>query len=75
MNKFQRVILLSASVTLALILSEGVFVLIAGGATWRLFTKDLPAQPNSRITTYFLGVLAGLAAVLWLAPGNGFGPR
>jgi hypothetical protein len=56
-------------------LGESVFFLVAAGAAWRLFTKDLPAQPSRATTAYFVGVLASLGFIMWLMPGQGFGSR
>ena len=33
-------------------LGESVFRLVAAGAAWRLFTKDIPEQSNRAITAY-----------------------
>jgi hypothetical protein len=63
------------AVGLGLLLGEYAFYLVAAGMLWRLFTKDLPAEPSRRIIAYFLLVLSGLALVMWLVPGHGFGPR
>jgi Zn-dependent protease len=64
---------LVASVAFAALFSEGAFLIVAAGALWRLFGKDLPALPSVRATAYFVGVLGLLGMVLRLAPGRGFG--
>ena len=73
LSKGERVILLTACLALWLFLGENVFFLVAIGAGWRMFTKDLPQQASPRITAYFLIVLTGLGLVMRLTPGQGFG--
>jgi Zn-dependent protease len=75
LDKAERIVLLSTCVALSLLLVESVFFLVAAGAAWRLFTKDLPAQPSRATTVYFVGVLASLGFIMWLMPGQGFGSR
>ena len=67
-----RWVLLASAVFLALIFQEGVFVLVAGGFVWRLFTKDLPAVSSPRTAAYFACVIAFLGVVLRFVPGHGF---
>jgi Zn-dependent protease len=73
LGKTERVILLIASLALWPLLRENVFFLVALGAGWRLFTKDLPAQSSPRTLAYFVAVLAALGCVMRLVPGQGFG--
>jgi Zn-dependent protease len=75
LDKAERIVLLTTCVALSFVLGESVFFLVAAGAAWRLFTKDMPAQPNRAITAYFIGVLASLGVIMWLMPGQGFGSR
>jgi hypothetical protein len=49
-----------------------MFLLIALGVGWRLFTKDLPEKSSHWIALYFAAVLVVLAALLWILPGEGF---
>lgn len=74
LNKAERFVLLSACLLLWLVAGQGIFVLVALGFVYRLFTKDLPPMPSPAISTYFVGVLACLALVLWLIPGQGLLP-
>jgi Zn-dependent protease len=75
LNKAGRLTILSVSLLLGLWLNEPAFYLVAAGAGWRLFTKDLPSQPSPTATVYYAGVLTSLAAILWILPGKGFGPQ
>jgi Zn-dependent protease len=72
LDRNARFFLVVIAVVLALLFHEGVFVLIAGGFVWRLFTRDLPAVPSSRTLTYFAGILIFLGLVLRSVPGHGF---
>lgn len=70
LDRTERFVLLTASVFLWLYLKEGIFFLVAAGAVWRLFTKDLPAQPSRATISYYVAVLAGLALVLRAISGS-----
>ena len=73
LSKIERLILLTSCLALWLVFRENVFFLVAIGAAWRLFTKDLPDHSSPRITTYFIVVLMFLGFVMYMCPGNGFG--
>lgn len=75
LGRTDRVWLLTAGLALWLLLGEGVFFLIAAGAAWRLFTKDMPAQSSKMSLAYYVTVLAFLGLVLHLIPGQGITPR
>lgn len=75
MNKGDRLVLLTASLALWLLLGQNVFLLVALGAGYRLFTKDLPPHPSRVTTAYFVSVLVILGLVMWLMPGKGFGQQ
>jgi Zn-dependent protease/uncharacterized Zn finger protein (UPF0148 family) len=71
LSKTERIILLTAALSLWLFLDQKLFFLVAAGAVYRLFTKDMPPQPSRSILIYFLIVLAMLGFVMWLTPGHG----
>jgi Zn-dependent protease len=73
LSKAERIVILTAALVLCFALNEKVFLAVAAGATYRLFTKDLPPQPSRATLAYFLAVLVALGLVLWLMPGQGFG--
>src|SRR5690349_9997559 len=73
LSKIERLILLTSCLALWLVFRENIFFLVALGAAWRLFTKDLPDHSSPRITTYFILVLMFLGFVMYKSPGNGFG--
>jgi len=75
LGKMDRLWLLTAGLALWLLVGEGVFFLVAAGAAWRLFTKDMPAQSSRLSLAYYLGVLACLGIVLRMVPGHGIGTQ
>jgi len=68
LGKTQRILLLTTSVTLGLVLGQSVFLLVAAGAAYRLFTKDMPLEPSGKITAYFMVVLVLLGLLMWAVP-------
>jgi len=63
LSKAERVVLLVGSLMLSFMLRQEIFIFVALGAAWRLFTKDAPEQPSPRTTAYFLIVLTLLGLV------------
>jgi Zn-dependent protease len=72
LDKVERWVILGICVVLAVVLKELTYLLVAGGAGYRLTTKDFPAVPGRATLIYFSIVLVLLGAVLHLVPGNGF---
>ena len=68
LNKTERIILSAAAVLFAAYFGQPVFLLVAGGAGYRVFSKDIPAAPNHAVTAYYLLVLAALGFLIKLAP-------
>jgi hypothetical protein len=66
-------LLLTACLGLWLFLGENVLFLVALGAGWRLFTKDIPTIGSQRTLIYFVTVMAVLGFLMHLMPGQGFG--
>jgi len=75
LDKIERIVILAAAAVICFAFDEKVFLLVAAGATYRLFTKDLPKEPSRSTLAYFLAVMAGLAAILYLLPTRGLGLR
>ncbi|MBO0910535.1 MAG: site-2 protease family protein [Acidobacteria bacterium] len=75
LGKLERIGLLTLSLALWLVLGEGVFFLVAAGAGYRVFTKDLPRNSSRMTAFYFAAVLVSLGLVMRAMPGQGFGPR
>jgi Zn-dependent protease len=68
LDKSERIILSAAAVLLAAALGQPVFLLVAAGAGYRVFTKDIPATPSHAATVYYLAVLTALGCLIHLAP-------
>jgi Zn-dependent protease len=73
LDRSDRIVLLSLSVVLWLLLGEAVFMLVAAGAIYRLFTKDLAPAPSRMTMAYMGAVLVALGVVMRLMPGEGAG--
>jgi Zn-dependent protease len=65
LSRTNRSVVLVAAVGLWYSFGEATLLLVAAGATWRLFTKDAPAESDYRTTAYFLAVLSLLALLMW----------
>jgi Zn-dependent protease len=68
LNKTERIVLSGAAVLLAAYFSQPLFLLVAAGAAYRIFTKDTPQAPSHAATAYYLAVLAALGFLITLAP-------
>jgi len=68
LSRNQRGLILASAATLFLLARNGVLLLIALGAIWRMFTKDAPEQPSAFTAGYFAAVLCSLAGLAWLFP-------
>ena len=75
LSKTERLVLLAACLFLWLFVGESLFVLVAAGVAYRLFTKDLPPQPSPTITVYFVGLLVALGVLIHQIPGAGLVSR
>lgn len=75
LSKAERFVLLAVTLVLWAYLSQGLFFLVAAGIVYRLFTKDLPPIPNPQIAVYYASLLIGLAAIVYIIPGQGLLPR
>jgi Zn-dependent protease len=68
LDKTERIILSAAAVLLAAYFAQPLFLLVAAGAGYRVFTKDMPAAPSRAATAYYLMLLAALGFLIKLAP-------
>ena len=68
LSQNERVALLVAATAIGALARQPLFLLIAGGAVFRLFTKDKPQREDWRSFAYYVIVMALLAAVLWVTP-------
>jgi Zn-dependent protease len=68
LDKTERIILSAAAVLFAALFAQPAFLLVALGAGYRAFTKDIPPAPSHPATVYYLMVLAALGWLIKLAP-------
>jgi Zn-dependent protease len=68
LDKNERIALAVAAVLLAALFGQPLFLLVAAGAIYRVFTKDLPATPSYGVAVYYLLVLVALGFLMQLAP-------
>ena len=68
LDRNERLMLAAVAVILAAYFGQPLFLLVAAGAVYRAFTKDLPAIPGHATTAYYAAILAGLGYVITLAP-------
>lgn len=68
LDRSERIILSAAAVLYAAYFAQPSFLLVAAGAGYRVFTKDIPAAPCRPATAYYLAVLAALGYIIALAP-------
>jgi Zn-dependent protease len=81
LGRTARLALLCAAVGLWWLSGEGLFLLVAAGVLWRLFTltrkssHDQPEAEGWDTLLYYVAVMAALALTLHVIPGHGFGGR
>jgi Zn-dependent protease len=81
LGRTARLALLCASVGLWWVGGEGLFLLVAAGVLWRLFTLtrpsmgDRPDEEGWDTLLYYVAVMAALALTLHMIPGHGLGNR
>jgi Zn-dependent protease len=68
LTKAERLIVLATCVAIWFASRQNIFLIVAAGAAWRLFTKDAPPRSGPALTAYFIIVLTGLALIMWLMP-------
>jgi Zn-dependent protease len=68
LNKTERIVLSAAAVLFAALFGQPALLLVAAGAGYRVFNKDIPAAPSRIATAYYVMVLAALGYIIKLAP-------
>ena len=71
LSRLQRGLMLAACLILFTLMQEGIFLFIAAGMTYRLFTQDAPEQENVSGLAGYLALLFALGAVLYFVPNPG----
>jgi Zn-dependent protease len=68
LDKTQRIVVSAAAVLFAALFSQPAFLLVAAGAGYRAFDKNLPPEPSHPATLYYVLLLAALGYLLKLGP-------
>jgi Zn-dependent protease len=71
LDRVQRGLILTATIVFYAFLHQGVFLFIAAGMGWRLFTGPAPERPSSPTMVRFLLLLFALGAIMWVVPNVG----
>jgi Zn-dependent protease len=75
LDRSGRWAILASAVLFGFFFQEGAFFLVALGAAWRLFTKDMAPVASFRMAAYFIGIMGFLGMVLRSVPGHGIGAQ
>ena len=73
LSRLQRGLLLIACLVFFAMTDQKVFLFVAAGMAYRLFTKDVPEEPSTRTMVFYMGllfVLGALLRVIPMQPGN-----
>jgi Zn-dependent protease len=68
LNRVQRGLLLAAAIAFYAFLHETVFLFIAAGMAWRLFTGAAPAQPSTPTMVRYMLLFLLLGTLVWIVP-------
>jgi Zn-dependent protease len=68
LNKTERIVLSATAVLLAALFGQPTFLLVAGGAGYRAFDKNIPAAASHGASVYYVLLLAALGYLTTLAP-------
>jgi Zn-dependent protease len=68
LSRIQRGLLLAACVIFFALTQQGVFLLVAAGMVYRMFTHDTPAEPSTRTMIFFTVLLFALGTLLKVIP-------
>jgi Zn-dependent protease len=62
-----RLALLAVSLVMWYMLQENLFLFLAIGTGYRIWKRDLPAQPNQAIAYYFIGLVVANGFLSWFS--------
>jgi len=70
LSRQSRLWLVTLSLGLALVFSQGMFFVVAIGAAFRLVTHDAPETSNRTVALTMSALLVGLGLVMWMLPAT-----
>jgi Zn-dependent protease len=73
LDKTERILLSAAAIACAAYFAQPLFLLVAAGAAYRVFTKDIPGSPSRHATAYYIALLMALGYLIGLRPPPSFG--
>lgn len=68
LSRVQRGLLLAACIVFFALTYQKVFLLVAAGMVYRLFTRDIPGEPSTRTMVFYVVLLFLLGALLRVIP-------
>jgi Zn-dependent protease len=68
LDRTQRWLILATCVVFFAFLKEGVFLFIAAGMLWRVFTGTTPERPSSATMIRYMLLLFLLGTLMWMVP-------
>jgi len=68
LSRLQRGLLLVSSVVFFALTDQKVFLFVAAGMVYRLFTKDVPEEPSTRTMVFYMTLLFLLGVLLKVIP-------
>jgi Zn-dependent protease len=68
LDRTQRGLVLATCIVFYAFLREGVFLFIAAGMAWRVFTGTAPETPSSATMIRMMLLLFALGALMWVVP-------
>lgn len=71
LDRLSRGLILASCIVLFILMHEGVFLFIAAGMGWRMFTRDVPEHNSSATLVGFLALLFALGAFLYFVHDPG----
>lgn len=68
LSRLQRGLLLVSSVVFFALTDQKVFLFVAAGMAYRLFTRDVPEEPSTRTMVFYMALLFLLGVLLKVIP-------
>ena len=68
LDRMQRGLILAATIVCYAVLHEGVFLFVAAGMAWRVFTGEAPEKPSTSTMVRFMLLLFLLGTLMYIVP-------